>query len=221
MVAWLMVWMALASVLPEGLSTDDMVTLENGVAYAGAVMPTEATPGGAPVELKLYFPMAAVPEGNIHSFVHVESPDRTTCRTVRDTPLVAPRDGVAVQTIALAVPGGKRCAVGERLELYVGLYDRSTGSRVEVVDPPAPADRIHAGWLELVAEGTASTQTQAIAPSAMARSAIWAALRPWRGWMAGLALSIAIAVGLALWVARRGSDGLDDPLDELTDVRAR
>ena len=214
MTAWLLLLTTLA-VLPDGLSADDVVRMEDGIAFAGVVSPTEATPGGGAVELALYFQMDKKPAGDVHSFVHIESSGGGGCRAVRDTRLGEPVDGVVEQRVQVTLPAGERCAVGERLEVYVGLYNRTTGARVEVVEPPSPADRIHAGWLDLEAE--ASPETQAIRPSEMAWEAIFGALSAWKGWGGGLLLAMLLALALGGWAWRRGDGALDDAAPEPLD----
>jgi hypothetical protein len=176
--------------LPEGLHREDRVVMGAGLAFLGAVLPEEVA-AGSTLELDLYFEASAPLPPDTLSFVHLEGLD-TTCRLVEDRRPPAPEDGLIRHRVSLRVPQDGACA-NARLELFTGLYDRQTGKRVEVVTPRSLDDRIHAGRVAITAITTAP---RAIPPSAMQGAELWARVRPWTGWLLGLALAALLVVFL-------------------------
>lgn len=189
---------------PAALDTDDSVTIGDDVVYLGAEVDEEVAPGGTQ-ELALYFQANQALADDVHIFVHIESAE-SECRIVRDVQPTVGEGGAIEQRFELTVPEIEACGP-QRLEVFTGLYQRGAG-RLPLVDLATVDDRIHAAYFHIVS-GAASSDRATIAPSAMARQRVISLLRPWRYWLLGLLLSIALTVFL-----RRRRRPEDDEADE-------
>ncbi len=187
-----------SAALPPGLDPADAVPMADGVRFLGARVPERARLGGTlPIDLTFTaeHPLAGSPS----VFVHIEAAG-SACRFVRDLPLGAIVDGVIDQHVELQLGASEACQP-QRLEVRVGIYDRSNGRRLAVDDPAAADDRIHASYFELVADGDAGP-IRISTPSSMRTQRWFAVLDPWWAWIAGLALATLLA-----WLLRRAGPG--------------
>lgn len=189
--------------LPEGLDGDDHVGFEGDVTFVGAVVPEELTFGDT-ASITLWFTAASPLPPDVWNFLHVESRE-SACRLVLDRAPGAPEGGLIRHAVELAIPAEGPCASPQRLEVYTGLYRRGGGGRLAVLDPAARADRVHAASITLVADAP-NRDVVSVAPSAMARDAVFSALRPWRGWIFGLLAAALLAFLLRWFLARRRRD---------------
>ncbi|MGM0557014.1 MAG: glycosyltransferase family 87 protein [Myxococcota bacterium] len=197
----------LALVLPTGLETDDTISMEDGVEYLGAQIPEEVA-AGEDAQVDLYFQVEEQLPQNVSVFLHIESPT-SDCRVVRDRKPTGYEDGVLAHSVTFRTPESGECGP-QRMDIYAGLYEVDTGHRYEVHGLSVPDNRLPAGSFELVAAGSAaSTEVQTFAPSDIAWLQLEQRIHPWRGWLAGLALSIALLFVLRWLVRRRGATGDD------------
>jgi len=172
------------------------IAFEQDVELTSVTVAREVAPNGTlPVTLRFH---ATHPlDADDWVFIHVESEGGgpNQCRLVQDL-----------------IPVPTSCKPG-RFEIYAGLYDRQTWARLKVIEPKTPDSRVHAGWMEVVAEDP-DTSTRTITPRQMQLQEDWALFRPWAPWALGVFVA---AVGASFIYARRRDE--DDEEDE-TSARA-
>lgn len=178
--------LAAASALPEGYSADDRVELEGGVAFHGASLES-AVPLGGELHVELVYTVSSPLPVEVYSFVHLESLG-SDCRVVDDRRPPTPVDGVIRHALVVRVPDKESCK-GATLELFTGLYNRKTGVRIAAVKPTILDDRMHAGYVDLLASGATPGTVRVLTPSDMSGRAFWARVKPWYGWLAGIFLT--------------------------------
>lgn len=183
------------SALPDGLSVDDRIVLEDGLTYVGTSVP-KAVPQGSDLRIELFFAANKPLPADTWSFIHLEA-HGTQCRAVHDRTPPAPVDGVIQHVAVVRIPDTPDC-VGATLNLYTGLYDRKTGRRVGVLEPPSLDDRILAAQIKVLPAGSAVEPASAIPPSDMSGAEFWARIAPWTGWLIGLGICVLFA-----WLVRR------------------
>ncbi|MCA9517443.1 MAG: DUF2029 domain-containing protein, partial [Myxococcales bacterium] len=191
----LLLSLALALALPDGLDVDDAVTMDDGITYVGLETTDEVDVGGV-LKIDLYFTASAPLPADVLNFLHVESGE-TTCRLVEDRTPPAPVDGIIKHHVELALGQGGPCSEPQRLDIYTGLYHRGTGARVRVVKPASRSDRIYAGHVDIVEEG-ADTDLVAMQGSSMSTQETLAMMRPWEGWLLAVGGALAFALVLLL-----------------------
>ena len=209
------VLVVLALVALVVLRVPNRIVLEQDVELTSVTTPAEVAPGGT-MPLTLRFHARHPLRADDWVFIHVEASTNvgTQCRMVHDL-MPNPRptqwgDQEIVHTVTLAVP--KECRPG-RFEIFAGLYDRADWSRLKVLEPHTPDNRIHAGWVEVVAADPSPTP-RTIAPREMRLQEYWGLLRPWTPWLLGIALAALVA---AVVFARRRA--LDDDEDAASATR--
>ena len=179
------------------------VTFAQGVELTGAEATREVEPGGN-VALTLHFHVSHPLPGNEWIFVHLETEAGALddFRAVQDQPpTVAPsqwRDQDLVHTVT--IPIAKSAAAG-RYVVYVGLYDRDGGERLQLLDPRDPEDRVVAALVDVVRSG-ADGSTQTLTASDVHGLTVRGPFRPLMPWLAAIALAAGVAGGIALWRRR-------------------
>jgi arabinofuranosyltransferase len=173
------------------------IVLDQGVEVTSVTLPEEITPGGTlPLTFKLHAtkPLAS----DMWFFIHVESTsgNPSACRMVHDqppTPLPTQwKDQEITHSVTIAVPPS--CKPG-RFEVFAGLYDRQTWARLKVLQPRTVDNRVHAGFIDVVAE-SASTSTRTITPRSMALQEYRGLVQPWLPWLGGIGVAILFAIFL-------------------------
>ncbi len=192
------------------------------VELLSASMSREVVPGGT-LAFKLRFKPKHPLDADDWVFVHVESMSGAAnpCRMVQDVmPALPPtRWGDAEVEHSVTIPVAGNCEPG-RFEIFAGLYNRQTSARLKVVEPPIPDNRVHAGWVDVVAED-ADGSLRTLTPKDMHAQEDWALLRPWTPWL----LAISVAAALAAWFSARRSapvaagEGSADDEDEVSSRR--
>ena len=187
--------------VPTGYNPEDRIELEGGIHFLGASLES-GVPIGGEIHLELVYQVTSPLPVDVYSFVHFESMG-SDCRIVDDRRAPMPDGGAAGgiirHALVVRVPTGKASCEGATLELYTGLYDRKTGVRTAATKPTFLDDRMHAGYIELLPAGEALEPVRVLTPSEMSGRAFWSRVKPWYGWLAGIAL----AVLLTWYVARR------------------
>lgn len=186
-----------AVALPDGYDASDYVELEGGVRFYGAALES-AVPLGGEVHLELVYGVPGPLPVDVYSFVHLESLE-SECRQVADRRPAMPVDGVIRHSVTIRIPEDKPACKGVTMELFTGLYNRKTGVRTALVNPTAIDDRIHAGYVDVLAANTPPTEVRILLPSDVSGRAFWSRVKPWSGWLAGLAFAILAT----WWMARR------------------
>jgi arabinofuranosyltransferase len=185
------------------------VLLAQDVEMTGATVTREVVPGGtASLTLRLHARHALLADDWV--FVHVESEGGSLddFRLVRDSaPDVPPtrwgdQDIVHVVTLPMATS-----AAPGRYPVFVGLYDRDKSTRLRVLEPREPDDRVLAAWVDVVqgdADGSPRTFTEAEIHAQTARGP-WRPLTPWF-------VAVGAAAALAAWLAWRPGPVDDAPV---------
>lgn len=190
-----------ALTLPPGLSLDDKVEMAGGLDFVGATAPEEMTWGDS-ATITLWFRAKRPLPADVWNFLHVESRE-SACRIVEDHTPAAPVDGLVAHDVRITIPKDGPCAESQRLDIFTGMYHRDgNGARLRVLNPPGKADRIYAGYIELVS-GAANDALMAFPPSDLADHETESELRPWWGWIWGLLIATALAMLLRWLVALR------------------
>ena len=184
------------------------IVLEQGVEVTSITLPQEIAPGGAlPLTFKLHStqPLTA----DMWFFIHVESlsGNPNACRMVHDQLPTPPPTQWKDQeiTYAVTIPVPASCRAG-RYEVFAGLYDRATWARLKVLQPRTADNRVHAGFVDLVA-ANADGSTRTITPRAMALQEYRGLIQPWLPWLAGIGIAVMVAL---LLYARRTKDDDDE-----------
>jgi hypothetical protein len=198
------------------------VLFAQDVELTGATVTREVVPGAtASLTLRWHARHALLADDWV--FVHMESEGGglDDFRLVRDgAPDVPPtRWGDQEIVHAVNLPVATSASPG-RYPIFVGLYDRDKGTRLQVLEPREPDDRVLAAWVDVVqgdADGSLRTFTEAEMYAHTARG-------PWRPlipWLVAVGAAAALAAWLA-WRARAVDDG-PGPTDEpaLESRRAR
>jgi hypothetical protein len=123
-------------------------------------------------------------------------------------------DGVIHHVARIRVPATPECR-GATLQMYTGLYNRTTGRRVATVNPHIPDDRIHAASFTIAAANSALPAPTPVKPSDMAGAELWSRLSPWLGWLAGV-----FVAALLTWLLTRKKAGPHPHVVDLRDVDA-
>lgn len=190
--------------LPTGLSASDSIAVGDHARYLGAELSDEVAVGGAQ-ELSLFFHAdEGVPAG-AHIFLHVQSQSpEGACRVLRDAPFEPNAEGDVEQHFALTLPEVEACGP-QAMDVYTGIFVPGSGERLPLVGMATVDDRIHAASFDIVA-GTPSHERVSVAPSDMRRARVLGLMRPWRGWLLGLLLSVAVM----LFLRRRWRQAAED-----------
>lgn len=198
------------------LRAGDRIVLDHGLEFLSTTAPAEVVPGGS---AKLSFELHATKPlpSDYWFFVHIEAartesgrPD--PCRVVADRATEIPSskwgDQTIVHTVEVAFPAS--CKPGT-FEVYAGLYDRSSWSRLKVLAPRTHDNRVHASTIEIVS-ANADGGARRVSARAMILQAWWALLRPWSWWAAGALAAALLAVAIAdrRLLGRAARDGADD-----------
>lgn len=180
-------------------TTGSHVRFARDVELTGADITREVEPGQS-ASLTLHFTVAHPLDADEKIFVHCESVsggvDAVRINRDADPPTPSTQWGAQSFDHKVQIPFDKNVRSG-RYEVYAGLFNPRTGTRLELVDPPTADNRALVAWLDVVHEG-ADDSTEEISPWAMRFQGTWA---PWLGWLGGAAVAGLIAV-LAL-VRRR------------------
>lgn len=197
-----------ALTLPPGLTLEDKVEMAGGLDFVGATAPEEMTWGDSGT-ITLWFRARRPLPADVWSFLHIESRE-TACRIVEDRPPTAPVDGLIAHDVRITIPREGPCAESQRLDIYTGMYHREgSGARVRVLNPPGKADRIYAGYIELVSSAP-NNALMAFPPSDLAEHETESELRPWWGWIWGLLIATALAM-LLRWLVTLRKQTLPEP----------
>lgn len=197
--------MLLAISLPAGLSEHDTVQLDRDVDFLGSRLPRQAAPGGT-LPVDLYFAADPLTDDE-WVFVHVQSREGENCRLVVDRKPQTSGGGLIHHHVELAV--GQDCKPG-RFEVFTGIYSRKDRERLRVIRPVSRDDRIHAGYLHMVGSDP-DTTLRTISPSHMRWQSRISLLRPWRYWILGVLMAMAMT-GVLIYLRRRRSAELPEPL---------
>lgn len=218
---WPWVVLGLAAIVVLVLTrTGDRIAFQQDVELTSVTVAREVAPGGA-LPLTLRFKAHHALDADDWVFVHVESEGGgpNQCRLVMDgLPSPVPTlwgEQEIVHTVQ--IPVGANCRPG-RFEIYAGLYNRTTWARLKVIEPITPDNRVHAGWMEVVAEGPDSS-TRTITPREMRLQENWALLRPWTPWALGIAATTIFAA--IAWGRRREEDDEEDETSARTVLSKR
>ena len=206
---WAFVLLAIVAVIALFvLSVDDKVVLDQGVQFTSVNVPSEVAPGGT-LEITFNLHVTKPLDSDDWFFVHVESSSNegTPCRMVADRatePLPTKwGDQTVEHKVSIAVPAS--CKPG-RMEIFAGLYNRVTWARLKVLSPKTPDNRVHAGWVSIVAANPDSAM-HTITPRQMNLQEYWGLARPWVPWASGV---IAAMVACAFLFARRTKEDDDE-----------
>jgi arabinofuranosyltransferase len=184
------------------------VLFAQDVELTRATVTREVVPG-ATAMLTLHFHARHPLDADDWVFVHVESQGGALddFRVVRDAaPDVAPTrwgDQDIVHTVSLPIAGS---AAAGRYAVFVGLYDRDKGTRLAVLEPRQPDDRVLAAWIDVVA-ADADASTRDFSEAEIHAQTARGPLRPLMPWLAG----IGVAAALASWLAWRRRGMADEP----------
>jgi len=197
-----------ALTLPPGLSYEDKVEMAGGLDFIGATAPEELHWGDS-ATITLWVKAHRPLREGVWNFLHVESRE-TACRIVEDHPPTPPVDGLIAHDVRITIPRDGPCAESQRLDIYTGMYHREgNGARIRVLNPPGKADRIYAGYIELVS-GEPEGALIAFPPSDLADHETESELRPWWGWIWG-ALIATILAALLRWLVKLRKQTLPEP----------
>ena len=186
-------FMLLAVVFPGDLSGGETLELDDGVEYVGTRLPSEVSPGGA-ATIELYFKAEKPLPDNVSNFLHVESSE-SDCRVINDRKPSGFEEGKLRHDVEIRIPNSDACKPPQHLEVYTGFYEVDTGRRYRVESSAAPDNRIPAASIDLVAGG-GDAEIQTFTPSDIQRQQVLNLLHPWRWWLAGLAVMLALALGM-------------------------
>ena len=108
--------------------------------------------------------------------------------------------------MTVSVPGPDACSP-QTLDVYTGLYNTQTSHRYRIEGLTTPDNRIPAGSFELVAAGQQADSTmQSWTASDIEWRRFFQELRPWWGWLGGLALALGLLAVLRWLVRREGRE---------------
>ncbi|TNF37647.1 MAG: hypothetical protein EP329_02580 [Deltaproteobacteria bacterium] len=197
-----------ALTLPPGLSLEDKVEMAGGLDFVGATAPEELHWGDT-ATVTLWFHSRRPIQPGVWNFLHIESRE-TACRIVEDHAPAAAVDGLVAHDVRITIPKDGPCAESQRLDIFTGMYHREgNGARIRVLNPPGKADRIYAGYIELVS-GEPNTALVAFPPSDLAEHETESELRPWWGWIWGVLIATVLAA-LLRWLIRLRKQTLPAP----------
>ncbi len=182
--------------LPSGLGRTDTVELDQGVEFLGMEAPSEMAAGGR-LPIDLYFRFERPLGEDYWIFTHVELGGERFRRLVADgPPEAAGEDGIVRHHVVVDVPADVDPA---RFEVYTGVWNRRTDARLGIVSPASMDDRVHAGWVRMLPQGStvAGGKARVFTPRDMRMQKVWVVVRPWAGWAVGLVAAIAATIALA------------------------
>ena len=142
--------LSLLASIAAGCGGAPTAKMEQGVEFEGLTLPREVAPGTS-ILLDFSFKTTRPLDGDWWVFIHFESAGPQNCRVVFDRAPSEPIAGWHGQVIhhKVEVPISGTCTAG-RLEVFAGLYNRTTFARLKIVDPPTMDNRLAAGWIEVV-----------------------------------------------------------------------
>jgi hypothetical protein len=176
------------------------VLLAQDVELTGAEVTREVTPGGTG-SLTLHLHAKHPLQADDWVFVHVESEGGGVddFRLVRDGAPEVPPTKWGDQDIVhkVTLPIATSAAPG-RYPIYVGLYDRSANTRLAVLEPRVPDDRVLAAWIDIVSSDADDSVAQFTEGDVHAQTARGPA-RPLFPWI----VAIALVALLSAWLVGR------------------
>lgn len=179
--------------LPDGLSLDDTVKMKRGVEFVGLISP-ERVEIGETMTLEMYFKVKEPLGEDWWMFTHIEAKDEPFRRILADRKPPEPVNGIIHHHVELVIPKDVRT---RRFEIYLGIWNRKTDKRLALTDPPSSDDRIHAGWVEMVKQGTSAPRT--FSRSDMKIQKLWVMLKPWVWWILAVLITVAGSLLLRRW----------------------
>jgi hypothetical protein len=179
------------------------VSFAQGVFLESATVPRQVQRDGK-IPLTLRFHVSRPIAADEWIFVHLDSEGSGTDVTHRsaDARPKPPSSAWGDQDIEHVVDVPLEGSKPGRYRIYTGLYDKTTGARLPVLDPPSTDNRVLAAWVDVVAADADGSQHTFTTDEIYAETRL---IAPWRPWLAGIAAAAAIAVWIFL--RRRAEQG--------------
>jgi hypothetical protein len=194
------------------------VRFAQGLVLESATMAREVTAGGT-LTLTLRYRAERALDADYWIFVHVEAEAggvdaaRHSGDAAPPTPATGWGAQEVVHTVRIPVDGKDKPG---RYAVYTGLYDRTSGHRLRVLDPPSPDDRVLLGTVDVVTEDADGSDRTVTGADIHMRTR----LELWRLWAPWL-LPIGIASGVAALLLRRRRAETSTDVDDETEADDR
>ncbi len=206
---WVVIAVAVVVLLFQA-SVGRRVAFAQDVELSGASVTREVVPGGTLV-LRLRFHPHHPLDADDWVFVHVEAEagGSHACRMVQDLLPSPPPTRWGDQEVVheVKIPVAQSCEPG-RFNVFAGIYNRTTGARLKVVEPLSSDNRVHAAWTDIVSDSPDDSMHD-ISPRDMRVQDAWALARPWVPWMLGIGAACVVAASLYRR-RKKGGDGDDE-----------
>jgi hypothetical protein len=210
---WLLLALALAFACVAVVavtSRGGRVLFAQDLELTSASVTREVVPGES-ATLTLHFHARHALLSDEWFFIHLESEGGALddFRAGRDGPPEVPATHWTDQDIVhtVTIPVASSAAVG-RYPVFVGLYDRGGGARLQLVEPRAQDERVLAGWVDVVRQGADGTM-RTFTEGQIHQQTAMGPFRPMMPWLVAIAAGAVIAAWIAM--RRREEDDASTP----------